>query len=219
MSVNVSHATLTSLQSRWRQSCAAAHLRGDTQAVWQQLVDLYTQPWRAYHNLTHIQDCFDILAKHGPPPTDAVALDHAIWFHDAIYEVGASDNEARSASLAAESLASLNAAPNLIERVAHLIRATNHRQPTNDPAAQWLCDIDLSILGRDAATYDAYAAAIQREVSLSDEAFGPPRSTFLKNILTRQRLYQADTFHHTYEAQARTNLQRELMRWNQLRTE
>ena len=70
----------------------------------------YADPPRAYHHFGHV---VDVLGQFLRVPDwhvrDAVAL--AILFHDAIYEPGRSDNEARSAELAERSLRATAWAP------------------------------------------------------------------------------------------------------------
>ena len=56
----------------------------------------------AYHTLTHIENCLDELSCVPDAALDRDALRFALWFHDAIYDTHAHDNEERSAALAAQ---------------------------------------------------------------------------------------------------------------------
>ena len=67
---------------------------GKSQGIFNSLVSLYSQDYRTYHNLSHIDRMLSWLDKSGGG-SDAIEL--AIWFHDAIYEPLASDNEEESA--------------------------------------------------------------------------------------------------------------------------
>src|SRR4051794_22476684 len=69
--------------------------------VFDRLVAAYSEPHRHYHNLEHIAEMLrvvDRLSKFAADP-DAVRL--AVWFHDAVYDPRAKDNEKLSAILAA----------------------------------------------------------------------------------------------------------------------
>ena len=65
------------------------------------LVRAYSEPHRHYHNLAHVHDCLNYLATlRDLSARERQTLEHAIWWHDAIYEPSRSDNEERSADLA-----------------------------------------------------------------------------------------------------------------------
>ena len=83
---------------------------------------------------------------------DPEAVEAAIWFHDAIYDSKAKDNEAQSAALAEKKLAG-RADPDRLRRILAMIIATaTHELPRFDDAhsirdAALFLDMDLSILG------------------------------------------------------------------------
>src|SRR6476620_6270448 len=91
-------------QQRWLQLWSRLCAHGDGQLLFVQLAAAYAEPNRQYHTLEHIRDClaeFDdcrALARH---PDE---LEAGLWFHDAVYRPGASDNEERSADLARTTL-------------------------------------------------------------------------------------------------------------------
>ena len=75
-------------------------------------------------------------------------LTWAIWWHDAIYDPRASDNEARSAELAKRELRDLDATLHERDEVARLIRLTaGHEVEAEDRLGEILVSIDLAILG------------------------------------------------------------------------
>src|SRR5690606_27767387 len=80
---------------------------GPATAAFHTLVGYYQEGERDYHNLSHVRQVLaqvDELADHATDP-DIVRL--AAWFHDAIYDPLASDNELRSAECATEMLSEL----------------------------------------------------------------------------------------------------------------
>ena len=64
----------------------------------------YREAHRHYHTLQHLEECFAALDDMRSDCTDTTAIELALWFHDAIYDVHRHDNEARSAAWAALSL-------------------------------------------------------------------------------------------------------------------
>ena len=107
--------------------------------------------------------------------------------------------------------ASFLAGSPLAEKVAGLIIDTSHRQEPQSNDGKLICDIDLSILGRDPTSYCAYAESIRQEyswVSPADYAIG--RTKVLQNFLDREHLYSLPFFNEKYEQPARSNLSQEL---------
>src|SRR5437762_2672828 len=92
---------LAALHADWRDL-----LRGvgaDTEAgegVFADLVAAYTGPGRFYHNLDHLADVLATVGALGGQARDLAAVRFAAWFHDAVYDPRAADNEERSAAWA-----------------------------------------------------------------------------------------------------------------------
>ena len=143
---------------------------------------------------------------------DPEVLEAAIWFHDAIYEPGAHDNEVMSARLAIETLRLAGWDRERTDRVGVLIMYTaQHRAPEEDRDAALLLDLDLSILGADSATYALYVRQVRKEYPhLTDHAFDDGRLGFLNQMLQRPALFLTDHFSSLLEATARRNLRHEL---------
>lgn len=183
-------------------------------AVWSDLVERYAEPQRAYHTAQHLAECltlFDGVRDQVGPPAAEIEL--ALWFHDAVYDVHGSDNEARSAELAATALRAAGAREPSVEAVCRLVLATRHAAPPATPDECWLIDIDLAILGAEAARFDEYEAQIRREYGfVPADAFATRRRALLRAFLARSRLYATAHFHALLETRARANLQRSLER-------
>ncbi|MGB6117348.1 MAG: hypothetical protein WBF87_03935, partial [Mesorhizobium sp.] len=123
-----------------------------TAAMIEELTRRYTAPDRHYHDLRHIEALLALLERHRDAFADPQAVEAAIWFHDAIYDSRAKDNEERSAQLAAQWLAG-DTPPARLSRIVRMIEATaghrlteglsgNEREDT-----RLFLDMDLSILG------------------------------------------------------------------------
>ena len=80
------------------------------------------------------------------------------------------------------------------------------------PDAEILVDIDLSILGQDAETFDNYERAIRQEYAhVDDNAFRKGRSAILQRFLDRPAIYATPRMRSRYEEPARQNLRRSLL--------
>src|SRR5215471_11669866 len=107
-------------EDRWQKLWQAAGAAGDASAWYQRLTHAYAEPQRHYHNQQHIAEClaeFDAARQLAKQP-DAVEL--ALWFHDAVYDPRAPDNEERSAALARECL-QYSGVPQLVQAVHGLV--------------------------------------------------------------------------------------------------
>jgi predicted metal-dependent HD superfamily phosphohydrolase len=95
------------------------------------------------------------------------------------------------------------------QRIAQLILATRHLTLSDDPDTQLLCDIDLSILGREPAVFDEFERRIRQEYDwVPEPIYRTSRSEILAGFLRRRFIYQTGVFRDQYEAQARANLER-----------
>jgi len=179
----------------------------------------YGEPWRHYHTLAHIEamerhlrDALDAGVAIGDLP----ACRAFIWWHDAIYEPEASSghNELRSAELCRAEMDAIGCDMATIERTAAMIEATARHvppDPTIAPDAPLMLDIDLSVLGASADTYDRYAHAIRREYRhVADQTYREARARILRGFLDRPALYLTNWARARWEEQARANLAREI---------
>jgi predicted metal-dependent HD superfamily phosphohydrolase len=173
-------------------------------AWWRELFERHSEPHRRYHTLAHVRDV--LLFVEG----DASAA--AAWFHDAIYDPAAKDNEEASAKLAVNALRELRFSVPTIDLVARMIRATAKHEANGLPQQALLfLDADLAILGSDRQRYGAYVNAVRDEsLSLTDTAFRRGRRALLERLLLRPRIYFTDAMRDRFEAQARANAKWEL---------
>ena len=186
---------------------------GDAQKTAAELVARYREPHRAYHNLDHIADCLEKLELARPMlrKDEADAVELALWWHDAVYDAKAGDNEERSAALFRDVAASHRLAEPLAEKVEHLIVLTKTHAPGPDFAEQAMIDIDLSILGALPSRFAAYDEGIRREYAhIPEDVWRERRARVLAGFLRRPRLFATALFHGRFDAQARENLSRAL---------
>ena len=172
------------------------------------LIAAYSAPSRHYHNLAHIQDCLDQLARvDALSAAERAILEAAIWWHDVVYDPTRSDNEELSAQRAEQNLGA-----EMREEVGRLIRLTRtHQVEAGDKLGAILISIDLSILAAEPARYDAYAAAIRKEFAhVPDAAYRAGRSDVLRRFAAKPVIFPDATFARALDRRARENLTREL---------
>lgn len=204
---------MTDLRDRFVALLRRLGATGDPEKLADALLRAWAAPVRHYHTTAHLVDSLTRLNESAPAPAERDLVETAIWFHDAVYDPLADDNEERSAAWARRSLAKLGVRPGTIEEVARLILLTRHAAPPGDPAGRLLCDIDLSILGRGPAEFDAYDRGIRAEyAAVPDAVYREGRRRILAALLARQPLYATERFRERYEAAARANLRRALDR-------
>jgi len=151
----------------------------------------------------------------------------AAWFHDAVYESVPGEDERRSEQLATVSLEPLVTAGLLsgdeLQMVCLLVRATATHElheltnlPTGyEPAdIEVFLDADMAILAAKPARYRRYLRGVRSEYSrFDDEAFRTGRTSFLRSILERERVFLSHQARQLWEEPARTNLRAELTEW------
>jgi len=185
--------------------------QGDPRKVYNDLVERYTEPHRAYHTLEHIEYCLGEFEQVRHLVTNSDTVELAIWYHDAIYDTKAKDKEERSASLARGVVKNALLPDSFGQLVANLIMATKHSQSSTDPDVQILVDIDLSILGQPEEKFDEYERQVRKEYKwVPKDAFVAGRSAILKSFLDRSTIYSTQFFRDKYETQARRNIARSL---------
>ena len=181
----------------WKNSGA----QNDALIVFHDLNTRYAEPHRHYHNLKHICAVFAEFsaARQLCPHPNEVEL--AIWFHDAIYDPKAKDNEEQSANLCADAVLRGGAPGEIVDRTVALILATKHTALPSGVDAAVLVDADLSILGQPPSDFDAYEINIRKEYAwVDDDAFRKGRAAVLQSFLDRPRIFTTEHFAQLYES-------------------
>jgi predicted metal-dependent HD superfamily phosphohydrolase len=203
---------IESAQAKWRELCRR-FTNKDCDQLFAKLVEHYSESHRAYHNLTHIEDC---LREFWPVRQQASsgAVEFAIWFHDVVYDSHAKDNEERSAEFAAIELQRIPVPPDLVRQISELILVTKHQYAPVDLDAALIVDVDLTILGQPLERFDRYEKEIRSEYNwVSDADFAVGRAKVLENFIERATIYTTEFFRGRYEFSARENIQRSLRKW------
>lgn len=198
-------------QERWRRLWQAVGASGDASVWFETLTRAYAEPHRHYHNQRHIADCLAELDEARLLARQPEAVELALWFHDAVYDPKAADNEEQSAALAKRCLESAGRR-DLAETVAALVMATKLHNTDTDTDAALMMDLDLSILGQNETRFAEYEAGVRAEYSwVSQDIFSAKRAEILQRFLNRERIFSTEHFFARYERQARTNLEQSII--------
>jgi predicted metal-dependent HD superfamily phosphohydrolase len=186
---------------------------GDGTAAVTDLGARYSESHRHYHTLQHVSSVLEALDAHVGELERPQAGVLVVWYHDAVYDPAASDNEARSADLAATHLLAAHAPVDAVARVRAMILDTRHTEPATSPDGALVADADLAIFSAPAIAFDAYDTAIRQEYAFVPEpAYRAARTRVLQAFLDRPFIYQTAAFRKRNEAAARENLGRAMVR-------
>jgi predicted metal-dependent HD superfamily phosphohydrolase len=177
------------------------------------VVARHREPQRQYHGVRHVTWVVRHVSELGAhvPVGDLAAVTAAAFFHDAIYDPRAGDNEERSALLAARVLGELGWAETRRAAVAAMVRATATHGAVADVDTAVLLDADLAILGAEPAAYQAYVTGVRSEYAhVEAAAWRTGRSQVLRDFLARRPLYATEPARERWEARAAANMTAEL---------
>jgi len=174
--------------------------------LFEEVVSMYAEEHRNYHDLKHIDRSLGLHAESGVPDD---ALELAIWFHHVIYDPKVTHNERKSADYF-EAHFDNYLWPEALGEVERLIMATDPMIPRRGTNRENLMiDLDLSILGAEPAEYQEYCQTIREEYSfVSEPEYCEGRIKMLENIL-EDEIFATERFMNL-EPQARSNITKEL---------
>lgn len=182
-------------------------------ALFHELVGRYSENYRSYHTIQHLDECFSWLPKISSVAEHPHEIELALWFHDAIYDVKRQDNEQKSAEWAKGSALRMGLSILVAERVYDLVMVTRHSAVPHGTDAKILVDIDLSILGAAPERFDEYERQVREEYAwVPWLLFRRTRRKILEEFIARPQIFSTDLFFNSHEAKARSNLQRSLGR-------
>ncbi|MBV9419892.1 MAG: N-methyl-D-aspartate receptor NMDAR2C subunit [Alphaproteobacteria bacterium] len=198
------------LERAWAQCFADLGAPLPPSHIFDELLARYREPHRAYHTTQHLEECFAWFAqaRHLMQAPGETAF--ALFYHDAIYDTHASDNELKSAQLAVDVF---EYAVRMDARaVGELILATkSHSAAGAGSEIKIMLDIDLSILGASPERFDEYENQVRREYAWVDEStFRVRRAAILRQFADGNRIYATDFFRERLEGAARSNLARSI---------
>lgn len=172
------------------------------------LIKSYTDSKLTYHNIMHIWHALNVAQQmieyYAMTEDDQRRLFAGVWWHDAIYVPGATDNEERSARL-------YGTFASRAEELVHsaILETKSHTNPSSFISA-CLLDADLSGLGASPTVYEINRINVRNEYDVEDDLWYIGREKFLKSMLSGGAIFHT-SFGAKWERQARKNMQAEFM--------
>ena len=180
-------------------------------SLWNDIEKKYNSHKRYYHTLSHLEALLDQLDGCKQLIADRDTLLFSVFYHDIVYNVLKSDNEERSADLAAKRLSATEFPVHKINACREQIVATKNHLVSNNEDTNLLTDADLSVLGQPSDVYEQYCRQIRKEYSIfPDLVYKPGRKKVLIHFLNMEKIFKTSFFYDKYELRARENLEAEL---------
>ncbi len=176
----------------------------------------YDEPQRHYHSWAHVEALLRHFETLRAKMSDAGPVLWALYYHDAVYDPKAPDNEEQSAELLRVEAAEHLAADDLQFAYDIIIGTKTHELVGDWPDAKradmaLFLDMDLSILAAPEPVFDQYERDVRAEYAfVPEDAFKAGRAAILKRFLERDRIYYTATCRDRWEAVARANLSRSI---------
>jgi predicted metal-dependent HD superfamily phosphohydrolase len=198
------------LQEAWDSLAERLGLQAESsKQIYSTLLAAYSAPERHYHTLDHISRMLSEFQEYRKMAADADWLDLAIWFHDSVYDFGASDNEEKSADLA-EKLLKEEGLPELaLSRIHDYVMATKHDTPPEGFGSELIADLDLAVLAVPYDQFLEYRNNIWQEYQGRSlpEKFRLGTIKFYESMLAKPSIFHTDIMREKYEAKARSNIE------------
>ena len=181
--------------------------------LWTEIEKHYSNNERHYHTLQHLDNLLNQLTEIKSKIQNWEIILFSLYYHDIIQSSLKSDNEERSAELAERRMKQINVSSEKIELCKKHILATKSHLKSIDSDTNYFIDADLSILGQSWEVYSLYCSKVRKEYSVyPDLIYVPGRKKVLNHFLSMDRIFKTDYFYRIYEAQAKENVQKELLR-------
>ena len=196
---------LAVLEKSWFELHQHYHF-SEPQKIFNKLIAAYSEKQRAYHTVQHLYECLVLLESIRANLNDANAVALALWFHDAVYDPQAKDNELKSAELF-EQYVVHNLSADVVQKIKRWIVATQKHASTDELDLQFLLDIDLAILAASPARFAEYEQQIQKEYAwVGSGIYSIKRKEVLAHFYQTEPLYQTEYFQQNFEQRAKGNL-------------
>jgi len=213
--------TLNYIQEKCTEVCDNLNISEFSDKLYNTIVSGYTDnTFRKYHNLEHVKDCLLTLESSEYNGNNLSILKMALLFHDIVYVPGRFANEFESSKRFLKFINKLNIPKSKLEfdvyDVRDLILSTDHFcEEFNEDflgdkdhflysEISYIKDIDLSGLGNNLETYYENEKNVREEFLyyVDTYTYWKNRIKFLKNLLSRDYIFETEEFFNEYENQA-----------------
>ena len=179
--------------------------------LWNEIDKEYSHSSRHYHTLLHLENIILQLEAIRKEIADWDTVLYATFYHDIVYRSTKSNNEEKSAGVAAKRLSEINFPQDKISKCVGMILATKKHLYTGVNDTDLFTDADLSILGQPWEQYTVYFNQVRKEYSIfPDLIYIPGRKKVLNHFLRMDRIFKSTYFYDKLEVQAKENLVKEL---------
>jgi|GEM_PF-403425 len=176
------------------------------QEIYTNLLGRYNETHRRYHTAAHIEHCLKQIDMGRENFQSADLVELSIWFHDAVYQPSAHDNEWQSVELFRK-WANGVVGDDVIDTVERLIMVTVHDRPPVAADEKFMVDVDLSSFGLPWSDFWRDSIAVRLEqLHMDDSTFNRVQRQFLVRLLDRKSIFTSPWFRQRYESQARSNI-------------
>ena len=170
---------------------------------------------RVYHDLRHIHDLVDFIAKAPISEFDKDILIAVAWFHDIFYDVnlGSPQNEEKSIEFFRNYPHSFNTQNAL--RIENIIRATSMHLASDaydDHLINLFLDFDMHSFAQSYEKFSEYSRRVQDEYVASGHSpfdVKEGQRQFLKKLMEKDKIYRSKEC-SSWEDVARANIKRKL---------
>ncbi len=186
------------------------------------LLNAYSEPSRHYHSAAHLADVLEkldwaktALQESGElgmmTPAEAAkmfdVIELSLWYHDAVYDAKAKDNEAKSRDWFLADAKKFGLGDDVAKDVAALIDLTAHHKEARTLPERIMTDCDLAILGAPPAAFKKYDDDIRKEYAhVPPLVYAPARQKVMAGFLNQPFIFKTEAFRKVYEAPAKRNL-------------
>lgn len=199
---------MSQIETSWARCWQGLRASGNGVAVRERLTTAYREPHRKYHTTQHLVECLSAVEPMLASADHPAEVEMALWFHDAVYDLRAANNEAKSAEWAETELAAAGVESPSVTRVVDHILATRHKALPVGNDQKLLVDVDLSILGAPRSRFLQYEEQVREEYRwVPMFLYRRKRRGILGEFLARDAIYQTPVIRDRLEHQARANLQ------------
>ena len=212
------------LPSAYRRAAVGAGATAsatDVARAGKELLDLWMQPSRRYHNALHLVELLQHVDELQQETHNPHTIRLAAWYHGAIFDAEApaayagrgGEDEAASAEFARTHLPAIGVPEPAIAEVSEMVEGlARHSADGRRSDCAVLCDADLAILAAEPQRYRAYTDDIRAEYAhIPDRDYLESRQAILGKLLARKRLY-VSALAGPWELRARQNIAAELQR-------